>query len=261
MWNKPLQESSPLPLWFQIAERLRQTIADGTFAAGENLPSETHLNQVFGVSRSTSRAALDRLEQEGLIVRRSGKGSTVLSPRVEQPAIEMLGFSDDMRRRGLRPSYETLFTGRVRATAEVADAFSIRVNTSVYHSRRLLKADDRPIGMALSWLSPSILEGVPPPTSEELANASLYAWLKEKCGVKVAGARESIEAAIVAEDMASELQMPKGSAVLVVRRRSDAADGSPIEYANLHFRSDRYRLHLESGSNVSDGQIGVTHEK
>jgi len=242
-------------MWFQIAERLREAIADGTFGAGDALPSESQLNDTFGISRATSRAALDSLEQDGLIVRKSGKGSIVLSPRVEQPAIEMFGFSDDMRRRGLRPSYETLFAGRVRASSEIAEAFGIRVNSSVYHSRRLLKADDYPIGVALSWISPDLLKNVSPPTAEELSNSSLYSWLEENCGAQVTGARESIEAAIVSDDMAGELQVPTGSAILVVRRRSDAANGSPVEYAVLHFRSDRYRLHLESGSVVQGNAI------
>jgi GntR family transcriptional regulator len=250
MWNKPLSESSPLPLWFQIAARLRQAIADGVFVAGDALPSESQLNIAFGISRATSRAALDRLEQEGLIVRKSGKGSIVLSPRVDQPANEMYGFSDDMRRRGLRPSYQTLFAGRVKASAEIAEAFGIKVHSSVYHSRRLLIADDWPMGIAYSWLLPALLKGITPPTAEELSNSSLYAWLQQKCGAKVASAREFIEAAIVGEEMAAELKVPVGSAVLIVRRRSDGEDGSPIEYAVLYFRSDRYRLHLQSGSVV-----------
>ena len=250
MWNKPLPESSPIPLWFQISDRLRQAIADGFFVAGDVLPSETQLNATFGISRATSRTALDSLEKDGLIMRRSGVGSVVLSPRVDQPANEMYGFSDDMRRRGLRPSYQTLFAGRVRATAEVAEAFAIKVNSSVYHSRRLLIADERPIGVACSWLSPALLRGVKPPTADELSTSSLYAWLQQKCGVKVANAREFIEAAIVGKDMATELKVAAGSAVLIVRRRSDSQDGAPIEYAVLYFRSDRYRLHLESGSVV-----------
>lgn len=247
MWNKPLQESSPLPLWFQIAERLRQAISDGTFAAGDVLPSESQLNAAFGISRATSRAALDSLEQDGLIVRRSGKGSMVLSPRVEQPAAEMYGFSDDMRRRGLHPSYEALFAGRVRVSAEVGEALGLRVNTSVFHSRRVLKADDQTIGLAQSWIPLSVFKTNPQPTLAELSTTSLYAWLHERCGTKIVGAHESIEASIVSLDMAIELDVQPGSAVLVVRRRSDAADGSPVEYAVLNFRSDRYRLHLDSG--------------
>lgn len=247
MWNKPLQESSPLPLWFQIAERLRQAIAAGIFTAGDVLPSESQLNETFGISRATSRSALDSLEQEGLIVRKSGKGSIVLGPRVEQPAIEMYGFSDDMRRRGLRPSYHTVFAGRGKASRETGDALGIRVNSPVYHSRRILKADDQPIGVALSWIPLSIFEGTTLPTAEDLSRNSLYRWLNDTCGVKLTGARETIEAALAEGDMAAELEVPAAAAVLVVRRRSENADGTPIEYAVLHFRADRYRLHLETG--------------
>ncbi|MEW9804681.1 GntR family transcriptional regulator [Mesorhizobium marinum] len=247
MWNKPLQESSPLPLWFQIAERLRQAIADGTFAAGDALPSESQLNEVFGISRATSRTALDSLEQEGLIVRKSGRGSIVLAPRVEQPAMEMYGFSEDMRQRGLRPSYQTIFAGRARANVEVSEALGIRVNSPIYHSRRVLRADEQPVGLALSWLPLGIFGEVAPPTIEELNSNSLYRWLNEKCGVKVAGARETIEATQAEADAAAQLELVAGAALLVVRRRSDTAEGLPVEYAILLFRSDRYRLHLETG--------------
>ncbi|WP_307427571.1 GntR family transcriptional regulator [Labrys monachus] len=247
MWNDPLPKSSPLPLWFQIAERLRDAIAQGVFPPGDVVPSEAKLNEIFGISRATSRAALDRLEQEGLINRRSGKGSVVLSPKVSQPAAEMFGFSDDMRRRGLQPSHETLFAGRVRATAEAAEALGTPVNTPLFQSRRLLKADGVPICIAVSWLSPDLFRSVAPPTAAELSEGSLYAWLGRKCDVTLTGAREFIEAAIVGDEMAGELQIAKGSAVLIVRRRSHARGGAPMEYAVLHFRADRYRLQLETG--------------
>ncbi len=246
MWNNPLPESSPLPLWFQIAERLRAAIADGTFAAGDTLPSESQLNRTFGISRATSRAALDNIEQEGLIIRKSGKGSIVLGPRVEQPASEMYGFSDDMRRRGRRPSYQTVQAGRGRANPEVGEALQVRVNSSVFHSRRILKADDQPVGVALSWIPIDIFKGAPP-TVEDLDRDSLYRWLNEKCDVKLVGARETIEAAPADETMSVELDVRPAAALLVVRRRSHTADGTPAEYAVLYFRSDRYRLHLETG--------------
>lgn len=246
MWNEPLQESSPIPLWFQIAERLRGAIAQGVFTPGTVLPSEAKLNQAFGVSRATSRAALDKLEQDGLISRRSGKGSIVLSPRVDQPANEMFGFSDDMRRRGLKPSYETLSIGHVRATPEVAEALGVKLNASVFLSRRLLKADDLPIGVAFSWLQPALLKTVKPPTAVELSSGSLYEWLARKCGARIASGKEFIEAAIVTPEMANDLHVARGSAVLVLRRRSLDANGTPIEYAVLNFRADRYRVQLET---------------
>ena len=245
-WNDPLPEASPIPLWFQIADRLRGAIGKGEFRPGDVLPSENRINDIFRVSRATSRASLDRLEQEGLIRRRSGVGSVVVAPRIDQPVNEMAGFAEDMRRRGLRPSYETRFVGNVRATIEVTDALGIKASTSVFQSQRLLKADETPIGFAVSWLAPSLLRNLTPPTAGDLSNGSLYEWLSRKCGVRITTAREYIEAAIVHRDMALELGVPLGSAVLIAKRISSQVNGSPVEYAVLHFRADRYRFQLET---------------
>jgi GntR family transcriptional regulator len=244
-WNDPLPAASPAPLWFQIAERLRAAITRGRFKPGDAVPSETQINETFGVSRATSRASLDRLEQEGLIQRRSGKGSIVIAPRVDQPVTEMLSFAEDMRRRGLRPGHETRFAGEVKAKAEVANALEIKFRTPVFQSRRLLKADGAPIGFSDSWLAPSLFRNIDPPTAADLNEGSLYEWLARECKVQLTGWREFIEAALVSDEMARELRVPALSAVLIVRRLSRDSKGRPIEYAVLHFRPDRYRFQLE----------------
>ena len=64
LWRSEQLSDGPVPLWFQIAERLRGALETGEFGAGEKLPSESDLNREFGVSRTTARAALDRLEHE-----------------------------------------------------------------------------------------------------------------------------------------------------------------------------------------------------
>jgi GntR family transcriptional regulator len=244
-WDDPLPEKNPAPLWFQIADRLRTAISEGHFRPGQALPSEAMINAAFGVSRATSRSALDRLEQDGLITRRSGRGSIVVVPRVDQPATVMAGFADDMRRRGLAPSYATRFAGKVRAPAEVVDAFGIRPGTSVFQSQRLLKADAQPIGYAVSWLAPPLFRSVKPPTATDLETGSLYEWLARHCNVRISSAVEFIEAAIVDPRMAVELDLPPASAVLIARRASRDQIGRPVEYAVLHFRPDRYRFQIE----------------
>ena len=89
------------------------------------LPSETEINATFQVSRATARASLERLRQEGLIRRQSGRGSIVLAPKVEQPVNELASFSEDMRRRGLRPSYSTFSAESAPARGEAAEALEI----------------------------------------------------------------------------------------------------------------------------------------
>ncbi|HEX3468967.1 MAG TPA: GntR family transcriptional regulator, partial [Candidatus Elarobacter sp.] len=73
-----LQRQSSHSLYEQIADRLRQTI----IASDEpgQLPTEEALVQLYGVSRSTVRKAVQRLVDESLLVRRQGKGTFVAQP-------------------------------------------------------------------------------------------------------------------------------------------------------------------------------------
>ncbi|MCP4329608.1 MAG: FadR family transcriptional regulator [Alphaproteobacteria bacterium] len=60
-----------------IASQLRQTIIDGLYRYGEQLPAERQLAETFGSSRTTIRRALERLEENGLVLRQVGSGTFV----------------------------------------------------------------------------------------------------------------------------------------------------------------------------------------
>lgn len=244
-WKRPLDDDAPMPLWFQIAERLRHAVETGVFGPGDTLPSESELNRQFGVSRATSRSALNDLEKRGYIVRRSGRGSIVLRKRVDQPAEALSGFSEDMRRRGLTPSYRVLRAGPATATASVAEALEVRRGAKVFHSHRVLLADGEPIGLALSWLAPRLFRHHAPPTAAELETGSLYDWLSATCGVTMGRARTYIESAAADPGQAEILEVEAGFPLLLALRDSYDTDDKPIEHVDLSFRSDRYRFQLE----------------
>jgi DNA-binding LacI/PurR family transcriptional regulator len=63
------------PKYRQIIESLRQGILAGHYRKGARLPSEAELVRRFGVSRMTVVKAMQYLQQEGLLVRRTGSGS------------------------------------------------------------------------------------------------------------------------------------------------------------------------------------------
>ncbi len=244
-WSKRKLSDGPEPRWLQIAERLRAGIQSGHFAPGSHLPSESELNSLFGVSRTTARAALDKLRHEGLITRQSGKGSIVSSPYVEQPLLTLSSFSADMAARGLEASYETRQVAVRRAPTEVCEAFGLPSGASLLHIRRRLLADGSVIGLSRCWISPTVLRERVPLTVRELDHRSLYAWLEEECGERICSGTETIEAAIADSKLAEALDTKTGSAVLIARRRSCNASGRLIEYAVIAYRSDRYRFTLE----------------
>ena len=76
-WLAHLRITLAMRLHEQIETQLRQSIADGRLAAGEQLPTENELSRRFKVSRSTIRQALKGLEKSGLILRIRGRGTFI----------------------------------------------------------------------------------------------------------------------------------------------------------------------------------------
>ena len=68
-----------------LAADLRNRIVDGVIQPGEKLPSENTLISEFGVSRTVVRAALTRLQAEGLVETERGRGSFALTPPADGP--------------------------------------------------------------------------------------------------------------------------------------------------------------------------------
>jgi len=62
-------------------DQLRSKVLSGELPVGERLPPERKLAEALGINRQTLRAALGRLENEGLVKPRQGSGITVLDWR------------------------------------------------------------------------------------------------------------------------------------------------------------------------------------
>ncbi len=63
----------------QIAAQIRSSILTGEFSPGEKLPPERKLADMFGVSRSSVREALNMLASAGLVMSSQGGGTVVMS--------------------------------------------------------------------------------------------------------------------------------------------------------------------------------------
>jgi GntR family transcriptional regulator len=244
-WDDEDLTDGAVPLWFQIAERLRTAVEKGEFVPGDRLPPESALERRFGVSRTTARAAMEQLSHEGLITRKSGKGSIVQPRRVDQPLNLLASFAEDMRARGVTPGYRTLGVKRTAATAVVASELGIDRGQRVVCINRVLLADGSPLAISSSWLSPWVTAAGGVPTTERLDSGSLYEWLDVDCGARIAAGTEFIEAAVADADVASLLQIDESSPVLRTARTSTTADSRPVEYALLYYRADQYRFRVD----------------
>ena len=72
-----LDKESPVPMYVQIEEHLKNRIKQGEFTVGMAIPSERELTEMFDVSRMTVRQSITNLVTEGLLYREKGRGTYV----------------------------------------------------------------------------------------------------------------------------------------------------------------------------------------
>lgn len=149
------------PSLADIAEReLRAWLAPGRHRPGDRLPPEHELATMLGVSRGTLRAALERLEASGEVVRRQGSGTFV--GRVGTPAaldegLERLeSYRSLARRRGVPLTIRDLRIDSTRLDEELAGAFGVPGGTLAPTISRVLLADGEPAALMRDTVHPNV---------------------------------------------------------------------------------------------------------
>jgi DNA-binding transcriptional MocR family regulator len=77
LWTTRLDRGSPESLSRQLAAALRQSIAEGSLAAGARLPSIRALAAELSLARSTVVGVFEQLTAEGYIIARPGSAHRV----------------------------------------------------------------------------------------------------------------------------------------------------------------------------------------
>src|SRR3954454_23860110 len=114
-----IDHESPLPLHVQVETLLRKLIASPQYQNGKLLPKEVELANRLGVSRNTIRQATNKLEHEGLLLRRKGIGTTVVSGSSLQTSLSnWYSFTREMKSRGIEVINLEVHLEQVKANAK-----------------------------------------------------------------------------------------------------------------------------------------------
>jgi GntR family transcriptional regulator len=243
------QERRSLPLYSQIKAIIQAQIDDEDLKPGDRAPSERDLATRYGVSRMTARQALQALEQEGLIQRVQGVGSFVARSKITESLPQLVGFSEDMRRRGLTPSTVVISIREELPTRAIAKELQLSLGQTVTHIHRLRSAS----GERMALETASIPSHRCPGIADEDLTGSLYDLLERRYGIVLAHASQVIEGVHAGPAEAALLAIPVGSVLLRLRRNSRDAAGTPVEHVVALYRADRWMFQV-------DLQRGAGHE-
>jgi GntR family transcriptional regulator len=220
------------PLYMQLAQALAQAIRDGVYHADEALPSERVLAESLELSRVTARKAIDRLVEQGMIVRKRGSGNYI-APKLEQPLTRLTSFSEELHQRGFVPGSRWLTRAFRAAAPDEQLSLELKTGERVARLERQRLADSVVMAYEVSVLPESVL---PDPQRVE---SSLYAHLAQLGGAPVR-ALQHIRAINADAKLAALLEVPVGSAVLFITRVGYVASGKAVELTHSYCRSDYY---------------------
>ncbi len=205
---------------------------------GESIPSERQLSGDFGVSRLTVRAALDELVREGYLVRRRGSGTFVSEPKIAQE-LTMTSFTEDMRRRGMRPTSRTIELKVGPAGPRLGRFLHVSPSEPTVVATRLRLADGETMAIETLHVPASIVPGL---TAKDLETHSFYELLSDRYGITIAGGVQQIEPTVTSEEESEALGVPLHSPAFLFERTSRSADGKTVEFVRSIYRGDRYVL-------------------
>lgn len=251
-----LNAGTGLPLYMQIRNLLRERIRLGEWSADEPMPTEDELGNHFEVSRTTVRQALADLVNEGLVVRKAGRGTFARQPLLVLRMRQWQSLALDIVQRGLQSSKLTLALERLDARTEIAHRASELAEGDVLHLQQVRYADDVPV-MVLDHYFPFERCGFLADMPVDEPTFSIQQALAQR-GIESHSVKGEISATAATELEAKYLQVPPGTPLVETATKTFDLDGRVVEYARAVVHTGRYPIALYSDWKVeSDGDAPV----
>lgn len=230
--------------YYRLYELLSAALQDGTIAPGRALPSEPELCVLHGISRTTVRHALDRLEREGRIIRRRGSG-TYACPQKAVPrfCLELHALPQALAALESHTTTTTLHFDPAPVPAALR-ALAAKIGSTAYLLERLRSSHGEPLSLTAAYLPPPIARRLRHPIP---SRASVMTML-DRLGPPTAAVRCWVGVTPADIGAAAALEVPLGSPLLRVRTVLIDSAGALRGVLESLCRSDRLRLTLlESG--------------
>lgn len=229
-----IDKNSPIPVYYQLKEMIKEKITRGTWKVGQCIASERELTEAYGVSRMTVRQALGELVQEGLLVREKGKGTFVCEPKVKQE--DMMSFSDIIKKAGRSLITRVLAFEVINTPDELADTFNV---DKIYKINRLRLVDGEAVANEVVYIPCEYCGFV---TKEDL-EGSLFKLLEEK-GYVIESTESALASVIMDEELKNLFNVDKQVPLLKSHNAALNSEGEIIYVEDAIYRSDKYVLEI-----------------
>ncbi|MDO3635052.1 MULTISPECIES: GntR family transcriptional regulator [Mycolicibacterium] len=228
-----LDRSSPVPLYYQLAQAIEAAIRDGELAPGDRFENELALASRLTLSRPTTRRAIQELVDKGLLVRKRGVGTQVVQNPVHR-RVELTSLFDDLVRAGQEPTTELLEYHAGIVDEQIAAELNLAKDHEVVTIQRLRCANGEPLAVMTNYLPVELA-----PEADQLEANGLYQSLRAR-GVHIRLARQRIGAKPATRTEARLLDEKAGAPLLTMSRTAFDDSGKAVEFGDHCYRASRY---------------------
>ncbi|GMQ86016.1 MAG: GntR family transcriptional regulator [Acidimicrobiia bacterium] len=226
----------------QVKAHIKDLILDGGFVDGR-IPPEAELAEELGVSRTTVRDALSRLEHEGAVSRRQGSGTFVNVPvlQIKSRLEEIWSYEQVLEDHGYTPSVEVLKVATVAADDSTSAVLDLDGDSEVLLIEKLFLEDDRPVVLTINRIPSDIVTDA---EYERHSAIPVYEFLEQHCGRTLAYYVSDIVPVQLDDEQADRLGIDAGTLAVSFDEVGYDQDNEPVVRATSYFRDDLLRFRL-----------------
>ena len=226
----------------QVKAYIKEKILNNEFENGR-IPSENELAEMLGVSRTTIRDALSRLEIEGAIWRKQGAGTFINEPglQIKSKLDEIWSYEAILKAHGYTPTVKILSAKVEKADEPTAVDLNLAPDDDVLVVKKLFMEDDVPVILTHNYIPAKLLTG--DYTNEDLL-LPVYEFLQGNGRQHLSYYLSDIIPIIASEELSEILHIPSQTPLITFSEIGYNDHNQPILKSKSGFRDDLIRLRL-----------------
>ncbi|HEX9334552.1 MAG TPA: GntR family transcriptional regulator [Pseudonocardiaceae bacterium] len=236
----------PEPPYMQVVRHIREEIVSGRLAEGDSVPSTRQIAADWNVAIATAAKALSTLRSEGLVRGVSGVGTVVTARQSLHRSARDWSLAVVRTGKIYPPGHYARIRSAelVAAPDQVAGVLGIDIDAPVIRRQRTTYDDtDTPVSTSISWFD-GTLAGICPDllVTERIIRGTL-GYIEAHTGRVATKGHDQLAASTADSDIASELRVGVGSAVLISRNRWIDASDAVLEYGESTAPPERWAFY------------------
>ena len=239
MYAKNQTSEGIMKKYEQIFKLLKQDILNETYQIDDYLPSEHELVQTYKVSRDTVRKSLDLLQKAELIQKIRGQGSKVIKQaQIDFPVSNRTSYQELVQQHGINSKTNLIQLEKITVDKKLSNLTGFPEYRLVWRIVRQRVVDEVASVLDIDYLDKTLV----PSLTREIAEQSIYAYLEEELGLRIAYAQKEITIDPATNRDQILMDIGTDQHVVSVKSKVYLADGQQFQFTDSRHKLEKFRF-------------------